>query len=627
MVCSNAIIGWSPRAAEEKLMPTLGINFGHDAGVALTDATGVRVIEAERRLGQRHVCGGDERFASQVRLWLAELCAQSATPVNAVAVSDWFTPRCEVLPSGLVELVDEDVTWNRPGPNLASSVRRTVDGVRWPLASVVGDIPIVAVRHHYAHCALGYFTSGAPKALVLALDGTGHFAESGMVCLGDGSALAPVLSFDNRSGPRFGLVYEAVANRIHGGRFDTGKLLGLTATGSVDSALLPVLRAMMIPVRTRQASPDLFDQLEQAGLIGSAIRYVDTWYPYDPAAGGYLDRFLADATDEDLVQSFGSVFPDAIRTANGHTVEIGRNPEDPTCRQVAATLQAAVEADLLWLVAGLAARYPDYRTLCYAGGCALNINANTRIVESGIFAKVYVPTCCDDSGIALGAALAVAGAADRPSGDGLGLRLAYAGPALDGVASAAAGRSRRVARTDDEFLTLVSELLIDQRCVAWLEGSLETGPRALGHRSLLASAHWAGARQFVSQTIKNREWFRPVAPICPVEVAAEYFEGPVDSADTMLFSVMVWDRWIERLAEVRHIDGSARLQTVDPVAQPRLHKLCHLVGQRTGLPVLINTSANRGGFPILNDLNDALALLDSTKLDAVAVPDERVVFS
>ncbi|TWV31305.1 carbamoyltransferase [Streptomyces misionensis] len=620
------------------------MHFGHDAGAALTDAGGYRVIEAERRLGLRHVCGGNGDFPRAAAEWLAELRARAASPVTRIAVADWYTPRCQVLPPALVELVGEDARWTAiGGTGLADAVTRVLKPLDWPLAKGFGDITLTAVRHHYAHAALAYYTSGARKALVLALDGTGNYAECGMVCLGDGDQLTPVLSFTNRTGPRFGLVYEALARRIHGSQFDTGKLLGLTATGETDAALLPVLRAMLLPQSTRRASPDLYEPLDEDQLPGSALRYADTWWEYDPGSGGYLDAGLADSSDDDVVHSFGSVFPDEIRTADGATTLIGTSPDDRVCRDLAATLQAAVEQDLTRLVTGLSRRFPSYATLCYAGGCALNITANSRLAECGQFTRVSVPTCCDDSGIALGAALAVADPADRPALTGRSgwTSLAYAGPPLgglgpldDGAAPPAGdlvarlrglGRSVRRAADDEEFVETVAGLLAERRCVAWLEGGLETGPRALGHRSLLVSAHWPGARRYVSETIKQREWFRPVAPICPEEVADQYFTGPLDHTEAMLFAVRVRPERAEPLAEARHIDGTARLQTVRPDTQPLLHRLCHAVGARTGLPVLINTSANGGGRPILNHVDEALELLAETELDAVALPERRLI--
>ncbi|MEW2291152.1 carbamoyltransferase C-terminal domain-containing protein [Streptomyces sp. NPDC006743] len=626
-------------------MATIGMHFGHDAGAALTDADGYRIIEAERRLRLRHVCGGNEGFRQAAGGWLAELRERAASPVTRVAVADWYTPVCRVLPPALVELVNEDARWTATGgAGLADAVTRVLKPVDWPLAEGLGDITLVAVRHHYAHAALAYYTSGARKALVLALDGTGNYAECGMVCLGDGDQLTPVMSFTNRGGPRFGLVYEALARRVHGSQFDTGKLLGLAATGDSDPSLLPVLRAMLVPQSTRRASPDLYEQLDEDRLTGSALRYAGTWWEYDPVSGGYLDVGLADSSDDDVVHSFGSVFPDEIRTPDGRTTPVGTSPDERVCRDLAATLQSAVERDLTRLATGISRRFPSYSTLCYAGGCALNITANSCLAESGQFTRVSVPTCCDDSGIALGAALAAAEPADRPAPAGRSgwARLAYAGPRLEGVDDppagaarqpggglatrlSALGRTAREAADDDELVRTVADLLAGRRCVAWLDGGMETGPRALGHRSLLVSAHWNGARRHVSQTIKGREWFRPVAPICPQEVADRYFTGPLDHTESMLFAVRVRPQEAHRLAEARHIDGTARLQTVRRDTHPLLHRLCHAVGDLTGLPVLINTSANAGGRPILNHLDQALELLAETELDAVVLPGRRLI--
>ncbi|RXS84908.1 carbamoyltransferase [Streptomyces sp. TM32] len=622
----------------------MGMHFGHDAGVALTEAGGYRVIEAERRLGLRHVCGGNGDFPQAAAEWLAELRERAASPVTGIAVADWYTPVCQVLPPALVELVNEDARWTATGgTGLADAVTRVIKPLDWPLAKGFGDITLTAVRHHYAHAALAYYTSGARKALVLALDGTGNYAECGMLCLGDGDQLTPVMSFTNRTGPRFGLVYEALARRVHGSQFDTGKLLGLTATGETDAALLPVLRAMLVPQSTRRASPDLYELLDEDRLTGTALRYADTWWEYDPHSGGYLDAGLADSSDDDVVHSFGSVFPDEIRTADGRSTPVGTSPDARICRDLAATLQNAVERDLTSLVAGVSRRFPSYATLCYAGGCALNITANSRLAECAQFTRVSIPTCCDDSGIALGAALAVADPADRPAllGRSGWAPLAYAGPPLEGLDTGSRddaeqvdglrrrlgglGLSLRRPAGDEEFVQAVADLLADRRCVAWLEGGLETGPRALGHRSLLVSAHWSGARRYVSQTIKNREWFRPVAPICPEEVADQYFTGPLDHTQTMLFAVRVRPDRAQQLAEARHIDGTARLQTVRPDVHPLLHRLCHAVAARTELPVLINTSANGGGRPLLNHLDEALELLTGTELDAVVLPERRLI--
>ncbi|MFE2293199.1 hypothetical protein [Streptomyces sp. NPDC059452] len=325
-------------------MATIGMHFGHDEGAALTDASGYRVIEAERRLRLRHVCGGNGGFPQAAADWPAELREAAASPVTRVAVADWYTPVCRVLPPALVESVDEDARRAATGGAAPTdAVTRVIKPVDRPLAEGFGDIALVAVRHQYAHAALAHYTSGARKALVVALDGTGNYAECGMVCLGDGDRLTPVMSFTNRGGPRFGLVYEKLARRVHGSQFDTGKLLGLAATGERVPSLLPVPRAMLVPHSTRHASPDLYERLDEDRLTGSALRYGDTWWEYGPVSGGYLDAGPADSSDEDVVHSFGSVFPDEIRTPDGRTTPVGSSPDERVCRDLAATLRWAVE--------------------------------------------------------------------------------------------------------------------------------------------------------------------------------------------------------------------------------------------------------------------------------------------
>jgi carbamoyltransferase len=163
----------------------------------------------------------------------------------------------------------------------------------------------------------------------------------------------------------------------------------------------------------------------------------------------------------------------------------------------------------------------------------------------------------------------------------------------------------------------VAGLLADDAVVGWFQGRSEFGPRALGHRSLLADPRRAENLDRLN-AIKGREPFRPVAPVVLAERAAEIFEGALPSA-YMLFTHRVRESWRSRIPAVVHVDGSARVQTVDAGREPLLAALLRAFGERTGVPVLVNTSFNNGGRPMVDDARDALECFASSPIDALAI--------
>lgn len=287
---------------------------------------------------------------------------------------------------------------------------------------------------------------------------------------------------------------------------------------------------------------------------------------------------------------------------------------DPEHADLAASVQTRLQEVLLELAQRLFARTRD-KTLVMAGGVALNCVANSYLAERGPFERIWVQPAAGDAGTALGAALYVA----RELGD-----------ATEPMRTAALGRSfdddeieRRLqtAKLDyerpDDVAETAAELLAENKIVAWFEGRSEFGPRALGHRSLFAHPGYAANLTRLND-IKGREQFRPVAPMVLAERAAEIFEGPLPSP-YMLFTHRIREEWIPRLPAVAHVDGSARIQTVDERDEPRLARLLRAFERRTGLPVVVNTSLNTDGRPMVDDPRDALECYGSTPIDALVL--------
>jgi carbamoyltransferase len=253
--------------------------------------------------------------------------------------------------------------------------------------------------------------------------------------------------------------------------------------------------------------------------------------------------------------------------------------------------------------------------LTMAGGVALNCVANSRIWREGPFDAVWVQPASGDSGTALGAALRVA----RDLGDRV---LAMPGADLgrswgEDELEAWLQTARIAYERPSDIAEAVAAVLADDGVVAWFQGASEYGPRALGRRSLLADPRKVVNVERLNE-VKGREQFRPVAPIVLDERAAELFDGPLPSP-YMLFTHRVRDGWRERIPAVVHVDGTARIQTVSATRDPLMAAVLRAFERRTGVPVVVNTSLNTAGRPMVDDPRDALECFGSAPVDALAL--------
>jgi carbamoyltransferase len=275
--------------------------------------------------------------------------------------------------------------------------------------------------------------------------------------------------------------------------------------------------------------------------------------------------------------------------------------------KIAASLQTAFENGR---VADLPARCTEeIDGSVLAGGACLNIGANRRIFESSR-GLPYIAPCCDDTGQALGALLEliVQVSGERPTA-----RLPYTG----------LGAGRYPA-PDSATIDTCAEHVARGGIVLAHNGAAEIGPRALGHRSFLARASSTETKRVLSQEVKQREWYRPVAPVVREADCRTYFTGPSRS-DYMLFSFDVRPSWREELVGCVHADGSARVQTIPEGGEPFLEALLERYGECFGPPVLLNTSLNLRGEPLANDIDDTAAILRRMPVDAMLVHDGRIV--
>ncbi|MHB8864285.1 MAG: carbamoyltransferase family protein, partial [Pirellulaceae bacterium] len=292
-------------------------------------------------------------------------------------------------------------------------------------------------------------------------------------------------------------------------------------------------------------------------------------------------------------------------------------PLEPRHFDVARSLQVALEESVLALTRWLHEATGE-ENLAMAGGVALNCVMNSRVRDEGPFSRVWVQPAASDAGTALGAALWV-DARER------GLRQreyrmdhAFLGPAFDDAEIEQFLQwtkvpYRKLSHVADE----TADLLADDKVIGWFQGRMEFGPRALGARSILASPIHAEMQARLND-IKDREDFRPVAPVVLEEDAGEWFEG-ADVSPFMLFVFGVRPEKADQIPAVRHVDGTARVQTINRQQNPAYYDLLTAFKRRTGVPVLVNTSFNTRGEPIVCTPRDAVESFWTSPLDALVI--------
>jgi carbamoyltransferase len=294
---------------------------------------------------------------------------------------------------------------------------------------------------------------------------------------------------------------------------------------------------------------------------------------------------------------------------------------------VAAALQSVLEQCLLHLLRHFR-QQTRLRDLCLAGGVALNCTANGVIRRSRLFRRVFVQPAAGDDGSALGAALWVQRQRD-PEWLPRRMALPLWGPCYDSDAIRRALQTRPECQavqyaSSDALVSAVARRLASGEVVGWFNGRMEFGPRALGSRSILADPRDPGMRDRLNRLVKNREDFRPFAPAVTAESAGEYFDIDPDDEWTyahMLFVAQVRPKYRDVLPSITHVDGSARVQTVFAGESPGLWKLLRAFEAISGIPILVNTSFNVRGQPIVCTPEEALATFVSTGIDRLVMED------
>ncbi len=442
-------------------------------------------------------------------------------------------------------------------------------------------------EHHRAHLASAFFVSPFEEAALLSIDGFGDFTST-MTGIGRGNQIEVL---DEVNYPHsIGVFYTAFTQWLgfpHYG--DEYKVMGLAPYGQP----LYVEQVRRV-IRVRENG--LFDLDERY------FRHVREGVAMSWAGG---------------IPEIGPLFTDYFVEQMGPA----RGKDEPLTdfhRNMATSVQTVCEEVIFHLLEHLQRR-TGLTKVCIAGGVAQNSVANGKILARTAFEHIYIPPAGHDAGTATGAALYVLHQLLQQSRD-YKAQSAYTGSCFTDAQIEACLQQRQVAfqRLDDAVLyDHVTASLLDGGVVGWFQGRAEFGPRALGNRSILADPRRPDAKDLLNAKIKRRESFRPFAPSILQEHVADYFEV-VDEVPYMekVFPIRAEKR--ASIPAVTHVDGSGRLQTVTPTTNARYYRLIHTFYEKTGVPILLNTSFNENE-PIVNTPEEALECYLRTKMDMLVL--------
>jgi carbamoyltransferase len=592
-------------------MKVLGISaFYHDSAAALIDDGRIVAASQEERFSRRR---HDARFPSSAIKFCLQFARTKAEDIDLIVFYEKPFLKFERLletyvdfaPRGLASFAKAMPVWVHEKLFL----RRVLVKEFTELAQEVDwDSRLRFSEHHYSHAASAFFPSPFKEAAILTVDGVGEWATTS---LAQGKDSRVEMLREIRFPHSLGLLYSAftyyLGFRVNSGEY---KVMGLAPYGNP---------------RYRDTILGKLIDLKEDGSFRLDMSY------FSYATGLRM-------TNDAFAELFGGP---------------PRRPEAPLTQRdmdIAASIQSVLDEAILRIGRDLASR-TGQRKLCLAGGVALNCVSNGKLLRSGIFSDIWIQPAAGDAGGAIGAALGAyhlarvnepTGMVSDPSIEGLdGMNGSFLGPEysqseIETRLNALGARYRVL--SDDELISAAANSLERKDVLGWFQGRMEFGPRALGARSILADARDPEMQSNLNLKVKFRESFRPFAPAVLRESLTEWFELDVDSP-YMLFVADVARKhrmdsagtkvdlqWRDRLRIPRsdipaatHVDGSARIQTVHAETNPRFHSLISAFAKRTDCPLLVNTSFNVRGEPIVCTPEDAFRCFMGTRIDSLAI--------
>jgi carbamoyltransferase len=592
-------------------MKVLGVSLGHDASVCLViDGILVTAISAERIKKVKKTPYIDWEVLNYILnpqgltiddIDLISIGAYSRDSVGFIKpyfptdkMHNWpfgnHSPRFDSL-KGYSDYVD-GVGWdvfvnNQFYPPLTDYM--TEDFV--PCNVLIDNIivkPGIILNHHLAHAASVHYTSNFEKSLIFSLDASGiQGPNSSAYFYGENHRLNYLGSPDTMIGTFYNCMTELLS--YGPGLTKAGTLMGAASYGKPNEVAINDWEYFAQPMHLRkELTDDVIWNLNAASRL--------TKKPY---------KKLRYFSSEDW-----AIYKDRLSnwTYGGYMITPKEISDTPEVFNYAASVQYVFEKTVLKYVDELYNnnKHLEVDNLCLVGGSFLNCTANYKVLKNMKFKNLFIYPACGDDGTSVGAALwASYNYADEPIQKFQKVDLAYTGNFYDDLEDGI---------PYDE--SIIAEMLSQSKIVAWFDGNSEFGPRALGHRSFLANPADPKMKDILNKRVKNREWFRPFAPIVLKEKTFEWFDLEVESP-YMLYTCPVKQPW--RIPSVTHIDGTARVQTLDYNTNPKLYSLIQKFESLTGVPIILNTSLNVNGQPIVETPNDAIELFEKSDIDAIVI--------
>jgi len=415
------------------------------------------------------------------------------------------------------------------------------------------------LNHHLCHASSAFRCSGFNKSLILTIDGEGDSISTG-VFMGDNNEILPITSFPAKQS--LGHFYSSVTKTIGLGELGAeGKTMGLSNYGSIDYNFID-------------------KNIIQKTNFGYVLRE-----NYDKILSSYK-RYTGEIQDKH--------------------------------KNLAATAQYLIEDTILHIIKLLKKDY-DFENVCIAGGVGLNCLTNSKIAELDFIKKVFVQPAANDAGTSLGAALEAYYQKSNIESNLNPITHVYYGPEYSNDEIKAILEECNIKyRYIEDICNVASDMLVSGKIIGWFQEKMEFGPRALGNRSILANPKIKGINDIINEKIKHREKWRPFAPVIMEEYGEEYFCNFFPSP-FMTFTFNIQKDKIDQIPAVAHVDGSARVQSVNKNNNLLFYRLLNSFYMKSNIPVLLNTSFNDKSQPICRTPRDAIKTFYSTGLDVLFI--------
>lgn len=560
-------------------MYILGIScYYHDSAASIVkDGEIIAAVEEERFSRKKF----DDGFPTQAIDYCMREAKISSHDLTCIAFYDKSVLKFErlldnyiaVAPRGLGSFLDVMPKWLHKRLWVKEEIRKHLDKYKGK---------IIFPEHHMSHAAYAYFTSPFDNAAILTVDGVGEWTTAS---LGFANNTDIKLVNDIRWPHSLGLFYSAftyyLGFKVNDGEY---KLMGLSSYGK----------------------PKYYD------LIMNELIDVKN----DGSCHLNMKYFAFTYGKTMINKKFEQLFDCPTRKEDSKIEQIHYD--------IGASAQLVLEEVLLKIVHHASTKTRK-KNLCLGGGVALNGVANYRILKEGPFDNIYIPPSPGDAGSAIGSALYAYYyflKNKRKIETELGKTISsniYLGPYYSNDAIKLFLDSKEIHYEifeRQELLKKTAKLISEQNVVGWYQGRMEWGPRALGNRSILADPRNGNMKDILNEKIKHREMFRPFAPSIMEEFASEYFELDIPSPYMLLVAKI---KKPDSIPAVTHIDGTGRLQTVSKTASPLYYDLINEFYKITGIPVVINTSMNIRGEPIVNTPEQAYSMIQKTEMDYIVM--------